>query len=81
MNDARILRKIQNGEYDDEVDEYIYRSLNWYKKHAKDLLSKQDLDDLDKIISISDNTLNADDAVKELFSLQTGRAFEVPKLE
>ena len=38
MNDTRILRKIQNGEYDDEVDEYVCRSLNWYKKHAKDLL-------------------------------------------
>lgn len=41
MNDVRILRKIQDGEYDDEVDEYVCRSLNWYKKHAKELLSYQ----------------------------------------
>ena len=37
MNDVRILRKIQRGEYDGEVDEFVKNSLNWYKDHAKEL--------------------------------------------
>ncbi len=36
--DIRVLHKIQNKEYDDEVVEFITDSLNWYKKHANELL-------------------------------------------
>ena len=30
-NGCRILRKIQNKEYDDEVKEFLKESLQWYK--------------------------------------------------
>ena len=39
--DLKVLRKIQNNEYDDEVDEFIKNSLDWYKKHAEELLKEE----------------------------------------
>ena len=40
MNDVRILRKIQRGEYDEEVEEFVKNSLNWYKEHAEELIEE-----------------------------------------
>lgn len=36
--DNRILQKIQNKEYDDEVKEFITEALQWYKDHSDELL-------------------------------------------
>lgn len=35
--EIRILKKIQNKQYDDEVKEFIDKSLQWYKDHANEL--------------------------------------------
>ena len=40
MNDVKILRKIQRGEYDEEVDEFVKNALNWYKEHAEELIEE-----------------------------------------
>ena len=39
-NGCRILRKIQNKEYDDEVKEFLKESLQWYKEHAEELIEE-----------------------------------------
>lgn len=38
MEEVRILKKIQNKEYDDEVKEFLNESLQWYKDHSDELL-------------------------------------------
>lgn len=35
--DVRVLKKIQRGEYDYEVELFIYDAINWYKEHYNDL--------------------------------------------
>lgn len=35
--EIRILKKIQNKQYDDEVKEFIDKALQWYKDHANEL--------------------------------------------
>ena len=40
MEDVRILKKIQNKEYDSEVKEFIDKSLQWYKDHSDELLEQ-----------------------------------------
>lgn len=37
--DNRILKKIQNKEYDDEVKEFINEALKWYQDHSRELLT------------------------------------------
>lgn len=42
-NDIQILKKIQNGTIDEEVNEFIINSLKWYKNHSKELLKEVDI--------------------------------------
>lgn len=37
-DEIRVLKKIQNQVYDDEVKESINKDLQWYIDHAEDLL-------------------------------------------
>ena len=37
--DNRILKKIQNKEYDEEVKEFINEAMQWYQDHSRELLT------------------------------------------
>ena len=36
--EIRILKKIRDNEYDDEVQEFVAESLQWYINHADELI-------------------------------------------
>lgn len=40
----RVLKKIKNREYDDEVIEFINKELKWYYTHKDELLNKKNIE-------------------------------------